>query len=309
MKNYSKFLIILFFSIFNFSLFSQSNNLFLYSDVFDFANELKNKGAEKEAALEFKRFIFLQNSENTKMNNDAIARSYDYLSYYYEKNNDLILALNYQRLSCNLISNPKSMINEISLIDKISIQNKQALATDYKIFSFIQLETIPLQVRKFAMLSVLNNCLKNRNTSLFIEQFNNSQNLFQDLFTEEELITINETIEQLKNIKLKKPKTAAYLSIFPGLGQLYAGDYKDALNAFLLDGTLIALSVYSIATLDLWTFSLLEMDLLVRFYRGNLYNAQKETFTYNYKKYDSMSAPIQKILETNIGQIKEMIYN
>lgn len=50
----------------------------------------------------------------------------------------------------------------------------------------------------------------------------------------------------LDNPRLERPrpKTAELLSYFlPGLGQFYAGDLKNGLNSFLLNGALIALSV------------------------------------------------------------------
>ena len=93
---------------------------------------------------------------------------------------------------------------------------------------------------------------------------------------------------------------AAYLSIFPGLGQLYAGNYADSLNAFLLNGSIIAVSAWSIYTLDLWTFSLLEFNPLIHFMQGNIYNAQKDVYEYNQRKYKAFSGQILEIVDNKI---------
>lgn len=47
-----------------------------------------------------------------------------------------------------------------------------------------------------------------------------------------------------KNLQRPRPKTAQTLSyILPGLGQFYAGDVKNGLNSFLLNGALVSLAV------------------------------------------------------------------
>ncbi len=52
---------------------------------------------------------------------------------------------------------------------------------------------------------------------------------------------LNSINRQRSNLKLKKPRLAGLLSaLVPGLGQLYAGYTKEALNSFALNGTLIA---------------------------------------------------------------------
>jgi hypothetical protein len=93
---------------------------------------------------------------------------------------------------------------------------------------------------------------------------------------------------------------AGYLSIMPGLGQLYAGDYLDSLNAFLLNGSLIALSVWSLCSLDFWTFSLLEFNPLIHFMQGNMYNAQKDVYEYNQGKIKGFYSPIIDIIDLKI---------
>ena len=129
------------------------------------------------------------------------------------------------------------------------------------------------------------------------KEFNSFTTTYPQAFSPEEYSIIQQNLDNIITFKPKKLEVARYLSLFPGLGQLYAADYKDSLNAFLLNGSLIALSVYSICTLDLWTFSLLEFDPLIRFMKGNIYNAQKDAHEYNTRHINAYTKEIMDLLD------------
>lgn len=63
-----------------------------------------------------------------------------------------------------------------------------------------------------------------------------------------------------------------YSTIFPGLGQLYAGDHKNALNAFILNGSLIYLSIYTIVNAN-FIDAIGYLFLSYRYYNGNIERA------------------------------------
>ena len=88
-------------------------------------------------------------------------------------------------------------------------------------------------------------------------------------------------IEEAQNYKGKNPKLALALSFVPGMGQLYAHQWKDGLNALVLNGALWTVSAWSVWHLNFFDFFILEMDPDYRFFRGNLYNAQKDVYIYN----------------------------
>ncbi|MDP2423664.1 MAG: hypothetical protein U1C46_01915 [Bacteroidales bacterium] len=71
------------------------------------------------------------------------------------------------------------------------------------------------------------------------------------------------------------PKTAMVLSILvPGLGQFYAGDYRNAANSFLLNSILFALS-YSITLRNSLADALMStIPWLQRYYMGGFTNAE-----------------------------------
>ena len=84
-----------------------------------------------------------------------------------------------------------------------------------------------------------------------------------------------------QNYRGKNPKLALGLSFVPGMGQFYAHQWKDGLNALVLNGALWTVSAWSVWHLNFFDFFILEMDADYRFFRGNLYNAQKDVYIYN----------------------------
>ena len=90
-----------------------------------------------------------------------------------------------------------------------------------------------------------------------------------------------QAITRAQNYRGKNPKLALGLSFVPGMGQFYAHQWKDGLNALVLNGALWTVSAWSVWHLNFFDFFILEMDADYRFFRGNLYNAQKDVYIYN----------------------------
>ncbi|MBR5646338.1 MAG: hypothetical protein IKX23_06840 [Treponema sp.] len=277
-----------------------------YNEVFELAEALDKSGSDKEAVLEYKRYLFLQESgtggTDLVVQNPLISQSYKALSEIYERNDNLDLSLNYARLYKNCTNSEESMKREIFLIAERSRQHNLHLTGDYRIFSYIELDGYPENVREYAMLTLMYDCLLANDYDTFIKKYEQSQVLFKNLFTDEEKLEIQKSLDEYNKFKPKKPVFACILSIIPGLGQLYAQDYADAANAFLLNGTLITASVFTLIGGQPFVFALFEFDLVYRFYRGNLYYAQKDTHDWNNKKLLEISEPVRKIIKNNIGQ-------
>lgn len=76
--------------------------------------------------------------------------------------------------------------------------------------------------------------------------------------------------------RLNKPKSsiATGLSIFvPGLGQLYSGDYKNAVNSFILTGALAVLTYHIAVTYSIGDAILSTTSWLQRYYLGGFTRA------------------------------------
>lgn len=89
----------------------------------------------------------------------------------------------------------------------------------------------------------------------------------------------------------KNPKKARLLSIFPGLGQAYSGDWRNAANAFFLNGGIITLSVIQ-GRADIYFGVLLAYQFLPRYYLGNMRNASKSAIFANRKRSNTLKHSI-----------------
>lgn len=105
-----------------------------------------------------------------------------------------------------------------------------------------------------------------------------------------------QAIEGAQNYKGKNPKLALALSFVPGMGQFYAHQWKDGLNALVLNGALWTVSAWSVWHLNFFDFFILEMDPDYRFFRGNLYNAQKDVYIYNDARVEEILSSVYNSL-------------
>lgn len=292
-------LILIFLSLFTAgALFSQAAGTDAYEDVFFLAQRMYEQGAYEQAEIEYKRYIFLQDySEGVHQ-----VQAFCALSELYEKQG--LYELAEQSVYKAIISSAKEglsaeatdalRIKHIALIEKSAEKSKENLAQNLFIFSYMNIPEFSDSVKQAAYLANLKNAVKFTRWEAARDIYTTGIQSCPRLFTQDEQDRVSTNLQKLVNFKPKKLLLAGYLSLFPGLGQLYAGAPGDALNAFLLNGTIIAASVWSVCTLDLMTFSLLEYPLLSRFMKGNVYNAQKDAHMHNVKVQASFSDPILK---------------
>lgn len=115
--------------------------------------------------------------------------------------------------------------------------------------------------------------------------------------------TADETLDNLLNITINQPKKSARVArvlsaILPGTGQIYAGNWRGGLNAFLLNGALGFVAVDSILDqnyLDafMWTYY-----IFLRYYRGNVFRAGKAVDEFNDNASRRAADNILKRLQT-----------
>jgi hypothetical protein len=278
-----------------------------YEEVFLYAKKLEDNGMNKEASLEYKRYLFLQNYSAGSHK----AESLFFLSHYYENEGDIRTAFDYFSLLVSVLTQdtPQSIeeaqLNKILLMKEIILQVQNNKLTTFD--SYYNLSTVELNefawaskdsyaVRTTACCCLLSIALQSRNITAFQQLFVKTCTAYPTLFSQAEKLLIRKSIGAIYKYKPKNPMTAARLSVIPGAGQLYAHNYKDSLNAFILNGSLIAVSVYSLVNLNFVDFASFEFSPLVRFYRGNLFNAQRDAYAYNDAKLLELCSPIDQIL-------------
>ena len=80
----------------------------------------------------------------------------------------------------------------------------------------------------------------------------------------------------------KSPKTALWLSTFiPGLGQIYCGDWKNGINALVLNSTLGYLFIDSLIDRRFQDTIISFFPFFRRYYSGNRFHAQRIANEYN----------------------------
>lgn len=115
----------------------------------------------------------------------------------------------------------------------------------------------------------------------FIYQFRweDAQESLQDYTSDETLDTL---FNRAMNLPRKSTRVAKVLSsILPGAGQIYAGNWKGGINAFILNGALGYVAVDGILDHNyvdafMWTYY-----ILFRYYRGNVYRAGTTVDVFN----------------------------
>ncbi len=103
----------------------------------------------------------------------------------------------------------------------------------------------------------------------------------------------------------KSEKVARLLSTFlPGLGQTYAGDWKNGLNALLLNGVLGYVTLDAAIERDYDDALLSFFFLFHRYYSGNRYRAAEAAQTFNDRENRQHVEKILQALETQFAQDK-----
>ncbi len=84
-----------------------------------------------------------------------------------------------------------------------------------------------------------------------------------------------EKIERMKNYKGKSPALAHFLSLIPGLGELYTGRFKEGAMAFSVNSIVFYFFVKAITRKNFVDAGLIYIFLLPRFYLGSMANAYR----------------------------------
>ncbi len=298
-----------------------------YENIFFTAEKLYKSEATKEAATEFKRYLFLQKYSIGKYQVQAL----DTLSKIYKNYGNFTLALEYNLKAQNylilraattntsastelslypneIVSQPTDFppaptnlslkLSEIELTELIHIEQNKPLQNP-RIFSYAKSEQWDEQLRIKAYKTIITLQIHQKNWDSAQTEFSELCKTFPKIISQENQEIFYQTLEKAQNFKPKNQTAAFYLSIIPGLGQLYAGEFKDSANAFLLNSALIGVSAYSLITFQIQDFILIESSPTMRFYTGNLINAQKETIAWNKHQIENLQNIMLAIIQMN----------
>ncbi len=92
----------------------------------------------------------------------------------------------------------------------------------------------------------------------------------------EEKKKIMEIFKNLEKVEKISPKKARILSMFiPGLGQVYAGDWRNGLNSFLLNAGFAVLAVQTAFQYSIWDVALSILPWYQRYHMGGYMGAER----------------------------------
>lgn len=151
-----------------------------------------------------------------------------------------------------------------------------------KNYDLAQLELIKVVLRKPSV-PLLRRALFLQGVA-YIYQFRweEARNVLQDYTPDERLGAL---FEDALNIPQKSIKVAKVLStIFPGAGHIYAGDWRDGLNAFLLNGALGFLTIDAVLAEHYTDAVLWGGTIFLRYYRGNTFRAKEAVSQFNLRE-------------------------
>ena len=101
----------------------------------------------------------------------------------------------------------------------------------------------------------------------------------------------------------KSERTARLLSTFlPGLGQTYAGDWKNGLNALLLNGAIGYITLNAAIERDYDDALLSFLFLFYRYYAGNRYRAAEAAQAFNNRENRQYADRILQVLATRFAE-------
>ncbi len=249
-----------------------------------------------EAITEYKRYNFFHpDSKNS--------------GYIYLK-----IGLCYQRIG-NFKKSMDAFYTSIKLSDDDSLKNESRIS--------IAVSSIANKNYDYA-LKELQNVINNSNnpkikrkadflktvTYIYLKNWDAASNSFRvfkndsSYNSNSHIIFIDSILNQGNELELKSPQKAEILSTFlPGSGQFYNGFYKDAFNAFTLNGLNFYITYYLINK-DLYIKAgLYFLYFGLRYYNGNRYHAHQGAIVFN----DVLSNKYKKLLLNSLIEFSKQL--
>ena len=245
------------------SLQTSSNGNYILSA----ADQLFDRGSYHEAITEYKRFIFFNPESN------QISHALYNMGMAYRASHDWQNAID---------SIESSILHER---EKIAAERKRIVLGTTLIasgnYSLARLELVKVLEFTSSPLLRRKSIYFNGIASLYMYDWDSAMRSFNDFYSEYDDQVVKERASEIQSLlaragnSYKSARTAQILSaIIPGAGQIYAGYWKDGINAFILNGLIIGFIANAIYRKDVRDVSII--IFLYRYYAGNIYNARED---------------------------------
>ncbi|MCD4691519.1 MAG: tetratricopeptide repeat protein [Calditrichales bacterium] len=247
------------------------------------ADKYYKAGNYNAAITEYKRFIYY----NPK--NELVSDAYYKIGLSYRSQNKWADAIDAMKVSLTLCMQDSIKDERRISIAIIMIAGQNYSAAEFELLKAAHFSKYPSNRKKaFYFLGVCN---------LYTFKWEKARHAFQKYYSDDLLnnaVDVDSLLQLSNNIKYKSPRFAKWTSTFlPGSGQIYAGDYKDGINALVVNTLTSYLLVNALLERQYVDIILCYLTLFERYYRGNRYHAEKTVKEYN----DNLSRQLsQKIL-------------
>ena len=256
--------------------------------ILSFANNLYSKGYYDDAITEFFRVNFWNK------NKSILSQSYLGMGLCYREMNQWDKSIHAFQKAINFANND-------SLLQEIKLTKATTYIAAGK-FNQAQIDLIMLvytsnniNVKNQAALLLTISAILQKDwlkTKNYLDQFHVFIN--NPKFAKE----MTKILEDIINNKKKSPVKAKWLStLLPGLGQLYANDYRNALNAFFFNVINFSTTVFFLSLNDYSSAVMYFTFLTERYYSGNRYQAQQSVYKYQAKINNSYSKKLLFIIK------------
>ena len=260
-------------------------------EVLELADWLLESGSYDEAVTEYKRFIFF-NSES-----DRVGYAYYRMGLAYRASGDWQKAIDALRESISAAKDLQTADERrIVLATTLIASGNYSLARLelLKVSDFSEDQSLRLKSMYFDGIA-----------SLYMLDWDASQETLGKFYSEYDEGRMSRRAKEINTIILKTRNSyrsgelAKSLStLLPGLGQVYAGDWRDSLNALVLNGLLIGLTANSIYKRDYSDAALISY-ISLRYYIGNRYQAEMDARKYNESLDRRSAGKILKLIRTD----------
>jgi len=257
---------------------------------FEYAEHLFNHKEYSSAIEEFKRFIyFFPYDKRTEMAKYKLGMSNFYIRNYKEAL-DYFVKVHEKSASSEMGFKSGLMISQI--YEKLNDTRSAADSLHY-------LLSVTKDINR-------RDKIYYRLGWLFVEtgDVNQARRFFDDITKPNQQIyaiaSLNDQLDEFKNIPQKKPLVAGLLSLIPGGGYLYCGRYQDALVAFVINSALIY-GAYESFDENLYALGGIISAVELGFYAGSMYGGVSSAHKYNKAKQTEYIHSMKKNLKFNIS--------
>ncbi|MBD3274246.1 MAG: hypothetical protein GF372_02990 [Candidatus Marinimicrobia bacterium] len=277
-----KYLMIRYFLINFIILFLYSNYIYSEDIILENADNFLVEEEYDQAITEYKRYLFY-NSEDTVLSpviNYKIGLCFKYLKQFERAREHFTIAQMYA--------------NSDSLYFNASIE---------KIVTNLAGENFNTSYQQLLMMSGnLENARYTKKLQLYmginetlLHKWDEAEKSFAAYFNQKNSVAIDSIFRDKEKLQLKNPNLAWKMSlIFPGLGQIYGGDYYTGIKSIGLNILFFYTGYQSIITQNYFNTVLSSSMILNRYINGNRDNAAEITEDYNQTIRNEYT---QKILE------------